>query len=120
MGFYQQSVAILRPAKVTSRYGGGEQLTYDVDEGAERIPVPFGVEVQPRTEVELADDTRIATQTGWTLITPDGYDLDVTEIDRITYAGRDLEIQGEVHRWPSDDYPSGVDHVSLTLEYRNG
>lgn len=121
MSFYRQHAAILHPAKVGGRYGGDERLEYKTELGATRTPIPFGVDIQPRTELEIgATGERVQTQTGWNLYTPPGRDLDVTEIDRITYGGRDLEIEGEVHRWPSADFPSGVDHVSLSLVYRNG
>ncbi|GAC71026.1 hypothetical protein [Gordonia soli] len=122
MGFYEQSATILRPAKKVTRYNpAGEELTYDLAEGAQRIPIAFGVDVQPRTEVELDENgTRIATKTVLWLCTPDGCDLDVRPTDRIGYGGVDLDISGEVHRWPSDEYESGVDHVSVALEHRNG
>lgn len=123
MGFYQQSISILRPVRVSDRYNPeGEQLSYDLADGAARIPISFGVDVQPRTEVEADENgTRVATRTVWWLCTPDGVDLDVAPTDRVSVdGGPDLDIVGEVHRWPSDDYPSGVDHVSLALEYKNG
>lgn len=123
MGFYQQSMSILRPVKVSDRYNpDGERLSYDLADGAYRTPVATGVDVQPRTEVETDDNgTRVATRTVWWLCTPDGVDLDVEPTDRISVdGGPDLDIVGEVHRWPSDDYPSGVDHVALALEYKNG
>ena len=122
MGFYGQTITVLRPAKISDRYNPrGERLSYEIAEGAQRIPVSFGVELQPRLEVETDENgTRVATHTVWWLCTPDGFDLDVEATDRIGYAGRDLDIVGEVHRWPSVDHPSGVDHVELALEYKNG
>jgi hypothetical protein len=119
MSFYAQRAAVLRPVSIAGDYGG-EQLSYDEADGATRTPIPFGVDIQPRSEVEIGDGGRVMTQTGWTLHTPPGRDLDVTEIDQIVYNNRALSVVGEVHRWPSADYPSGVDHVEISLEYRSG
>lgn len=122
MGFYQQRVSVIRPVTVTDPYNpDGGHLSYDQTDGATATAVGFGVDMQPRLEVELgAEEGRIGTQTGWKLFTPPGRDLDVDATCRIRYRGRDLDIEGEVRRWDSADYPSGVDHVSLTLQYVTG
>ncbi len=49
-----------------------------------------------------------------------GKNLDVEPTDRVAHAGRDLDVVGEIKRWPSPEFESGVDHVELTLEYKNG
>lgn len=121
MGFYQQRVQVLRPARIAGKYGGDETLSYETADGARIIDVPFAVDMQPRTEVELGQgDGRITIQTGYTLHTPPGRDLDLTAVDRVLYAGRDLDVDGDVHRWPSADFPSGVDHVEVALTFTAG
>ncbi|MCF8605149.1 hypothetical protein L5I01_17480 [Gordonia sp. HY442] len=122
MSFYGQRAAILRPVKVSGRYSGsGERLSYDEADGAVPESIPFGVEIQPRTEVEIGDNgARVSVQTGYRLHTPPGRDLDVAAVDRIVYNGRHLDIDGDVHRWPSPDYPSGVDHVEIALTFHAG
>ncbi|WFN94168.1 MULTISPECIES: hypothetical protein [Gordonia] len=119
--FYGQRVSILRPAKISGRYGGDERLSYDLDDGATLTEVPFGVDMQPRTELELgADEGRVSIQIGYELHTPPGHDLDLTATDRIVYAGRHLDVDGDVHRWPSVEYPGGVDHVEVALTFYAG
>ncbi|AWN04122.1 head closure Hc1 [Gordonia phage Petra] len=117
--FYTEQVQIVRPVKVSDKYNpDGEMLSW---EGAQRLPVPFGVEVQPRTQYETDENgTRVATRTVWWLCTPRGKNLDVEPTDRVAHAGRDLDVVGEIKRWPSPEFESGVDHVELTLEYKNG
>ncbi|MDJ0006512.1 hypothetical protein [Gordonia alkanivorans] len=116
--FFTEQVQIVRPVTVSNKYNPEGSLSW---EGAQRLPVPFGVEVQPRTQYETDENgTRVATRTVWWLCTPRGRDLDVEPTDRIAYAGRDLDVVGEIGRWPSPAYESGVDHVELTLEYKNG
>ncbi|QNJ58415.1 head-to-tail stopper [Gordonia phage Archis] len=117
--FYTEQVQIVRPVKVTDKYNpDGEMLSW---EGAQRLPVPFRVEVQPRTQYETDENgTRVATRTVWWLCTPRGKNLDVEPTDRIAHAGRDLDVVGEIKRWPAPEFESGVDHVELTLEYKNG
>lgn len=119
-GFYATQVKILRPQEVTASHGRSTTLTYDLDTGAQLIDVTFGVELQPKTRVELDDQARVATQSGYRLHTPPGRDLDLRPDDRIRCAIGDLDIVGEVDRWPSTEHPSGVDHVEVNLELRTG
>lgn len=120
MGFYEQRVSVVSPALVDGDYGGG-RWTWDPAEGATETPVPFGVDVQPRVSSEnLEDGTRVTVIVGLRLHTPAGHDLDVRATDAIRYAGDVYQVVGKPGRWPSSDYPSGVDHVEIDLELKEG
>lgn len=120
MGFYEQRVTVVEPAKVGGDYGGGS-WTWDPALGATEHPIRFGVEVQPRTTAEtLEDGTRVRTVIGMRLQTPPGKDLVLPARAAIRYLGKNYDVVGEVARWPSSDYPSGVDHVEMDLERKEG
>lgn len=119
MSFYRQKVSVISPAKVPGDYGGFE-WTLDPDKGATVTDVP-GVDVQPRMVAEsLEDGTRVMVTVGLRVHTPPGKNLIVTKNDVVVYNGLEYQMQGEPTRWPSDEYPSGVDHVTLDLERREG
>ncbi|QCG77592.1 head closure Hc1 [Gordonia phage Fairfaxidum] len=122
MKFFTEQIVVVRPARIVEKYNPeGEFLSFDPADGVQRIPVPFGVEVQPRAVVETDDnDTRVATHTVLWVCTPTGRDIDVEPTDRVAYRGRDHEVVGEIKRWPSPDHESGVDHVEFTIEFKNG
>lgn len=122
MGFYEQTAAILRPVEMPRYYGGGDtaELSYEAADGAVPEAIPFGVDIQPRMEIVSADGgERLQVQTGWTLHTPAGVDLDVDELARVIYRGDECPVI-RVDRWESTDYPSGVDHVEVEFEYKKG
>lgn len=120
MGFYEQRVALVEPARVGGDYGGGT-WTWDPAEGALEHPVGFGVEVQPRTTAEtLEDGTRVRTVIGMRLQTPPGKTLTIPSRAAIRYLGKNYDVVGEPAVWPSSDYPSGVDHVEIDLELKEG
>lgn len=119
MGFYDQRATLVQPGWRSGDYGGSVE-TWDPAEGATATPVPFGVDVQPWVSTEtLEDGTRIATMHGYRLHTPPGRDLAVNERTAVQWRG-DLYTVSGTKRWPSGDYPSGVDHVVLDLELREG
>lgn len=120
MGFYEQRVSIVEPARVAGDYGGGA-WTWDPAAGAVETEVPFGVEVQPRTTGEtLEDGTRVRTVIGMRLQTPPGKDLVIPARAAVRFLGKNYDVVGEPARWPSSDYPSGVDHVEVDLELKEG
>lgn len=120
MGFYEQRVTVVEPARAGGDYGGGT-WTWDPEKGATETPVPFGVEVQPRTTAEtLEDGTRVRTVIGMRLQTPPGKTLTVPARAAIRYLGKNYDVVGEPAVWPSSDFPSGVDHVEIDLELKEG
>lgn len=120
MGFYEQRVSVVSPARTAGDYGGGG-WTWDLDEGATDTVVPFGVEVQPRTTAEtLEDGTRISITVGMRLQTPPGKGLTIPTRAAIRYLGKNYDVVGEPAVWPSSDFPSGIDHVEIDLELKEG
>ena len=121
LGFYSTPIAIVRPASLAAAHGRGTTLSYDIADGATVIDVPDPVELQPSVRVELDENhTRVATQSGWELQTNLGIDIDLRPTDRIRTTFGDLDVVGEIKRWPGPEYPSGIDHVEVTLELRTG
>lgn len=103
-------IQILKPAVVTDRYGS-EVLDYDA---GETIDVPRLVSVQPSSQTEDTEN-RIMTVTGWALITPAGVDIPLAAVDRVLFNGREVEVVGDVARWPHPVIPGGVHHVEAQL-----
>lgn len=119
-GFYSTPIQIVRPAILSAAHGRGNTLSYDVEDGATVLDVAEPVELQPSVRVELDDQTRVATQSGWELQTQPGVDIDLRPTDRIRCSIGDLDVSGEVKRWPGPEWPSGIDHVEVTCELRTG
>jgi hypothetical protein len=58
--------------------------------------------------------------TGWRIYTPAGVDIDVVPTDRIEWAGRVLEVIGEVARWPHPIRPASVHHCEIDVQKVSG
>lgn len=117
--FYGQVVRYIEPGWTSGDFGGRTE-TWDPDEGAKVTKVPFGVDVQPWVSTEVLEDgTRVAKTIGLQLHTPPGRDLVLPDRVRIDYRGELWRVAG-TKRWPSDQWPSGVDHVVVSLERREG
>lgn len=117
--FYGQVVRYIEPGWVAGDFGGRTE-TWDPAEGATSTQVPFGVDVQPWTSTEVLEDgTRVAKTVGLQLYTPPGRDLVLPDRARIDFRGEMWRVAG-VKRWPSDQWPSGVDHVVINLERQEG
>ncbi|WP_411815494.1 hypothetical protein [Gordonia sp. SND2] len=119
-GFYTTPIKILRPVEIAAPHGRATTLTYEVSEGAQLIDVDNPVELQPAARVELDDDMRIATQSGYEMQTQPGVNIDLRPYDRVRTSIGDLDVVGEVKRWPGTEFESGVDHVEVILELRTG
>lgn len=120
MSFYRQFVSVVTPVKVGG-YGSGGTLTYDTAKGAVEEKVPFGLDVQPRMVAEnLEDGTRVMVTVGLRIHTPPGKDWLLSKTQAVRYQDRLYMVQGEPARWPSDEFPSGVDHVTVDVELRDG
>lgn len=58
--------------------------------------------------------------TGWRIYSRAGVDLDIEPTDRIEWAGRSLEVLGEVSRWPHPIRPGRVHHVEVDVQRISG
>lgn len=118
--FYLDVIEIIKPVEVRVGHGSATQLSHDPEDGARIVTVTKPVELQPRTRIELDDQTRVATQSGYVLFTSPGQDIDLDPVDRVRTRYGDLDVVGEVQRWPDTRYESGVHHVECELESRTG
>lgn len=118
--FYSDVVQIVRPVSIPAQYGSATTFSYDPADGAQIIDVAAPVDIQPTMRVSLDDQTRIATLSGWTLHTQPGIDIDLTPKDRVRCKYGDCDLTGEVRRWPSEIFESGIDHVEVDIELRTG
>lgn len=118
--FYLDQIEVIKPAEIRAPHGSATTLSHDVADGARIVTVTKPVELQPRTRIELDDETRVATRSGFVLFSSPGEDIDIDPVDRIRTVYGDLDVVGEVKRWPDTRYPSGVHHVECELESRKG
>lgn len=110
---FTDTVVILRAAVTTGRYGDAVPNWSTVT----RTTVT-DVSIQPAgalVDAERVDGTRDSTTSRWLAYTPIGSgDLDVCATDRIEYAGRTLEVDGEPRRWPNP-ITGGVSKVEWSM-----
>jgi len=111
--FFNDAVIRVRAPLTTDAYGVGHR---DWDNAVETAI--GGVEVQPSTQIEEVAPGRNMAVTRWWLLTPPGVDVDIEFTDRIRYAGRLMEMDGEVARWP--DPSGGVHHVECVFREVRG
>lgn len=112
---FDQDITVLRAAVTRDRYNNE---TRDWT-SPQRWDVA-GVSMQPASQVEdVTSEAREMVTTGWRLQTRSG-DLDLRSDDRVLWAGRELEVVGEIARWPHPIRPGEVHHVEAFLEKRSG
>lgn len=112
---FDQQVSILRAARRVDRYNNE---TWDWS-NPERQEVT-GVHVQPAAQTEdVTSEARSMVTTGWRLYTNHG-DLDLRADDRVVWNGRELDVIGEVARWPHPMRPGQIHHIEAYLERRAG
>lgn len=111
-----ETVTVVRPATRRDRY---DNTVYDWDNATRAV---YGnVAVLPTSQDESGvGEFRQAVTTGWRLYTRPGNDIDITPYDRVEWAGVELEVAGEVARWPHPLRRGGVHHVEVSLRRRTG
>lgn len=120
MSFYQQQLTEIRPAVIAAEYGNSTKYDYSVEAGATELVLPFLVDLQPVSMVRMPDGSRVdPTETRFRFFTPVGRDIAVRKFYRYRWRDQDFDVGG-FRRWPSGDYPSGVDHVVVDLVLREG
>ncbi|MFC7450548.1 hypothetical protein [Rhodococcus daqingensis] len=108
---FSDTIVILRAPTITDRYNS---TVADWANAAE-IEVPFLVSVQPAGSTE-GGARPVTVTTNWRIFTPAGTDLDLQSTDRVKWAGRDLEVVGEIARWPHPIIPGAVHHVEVEVQ----
>ncbi|MFB6535113.1 hypothetical protein ACFCY8_30215 [Streptomyces noursei] len=110
---YTQTVTVLRAPFLADRYGN---TTSERDWTSATRTTVRRVSVQPSTSIEETGD-RPAVTTGLRLITRRGIDIDVAPGDRIEYAGRFLDVEGEPARYVAGGRHH---HTEVQLKEVNG
>lgn len=113
---FHDEITVVRPQETYDRYGNTvydwtnpQRTTWD------------RVSVQPVSQTETGtDDARHTVVTGWRIFSAAGVDIDVRPIDRIEWAGKTLEVVGEVARWPHPIRRGAVHHVEFDVERYTG
>jgi hypothetical protein len=109
ISFLTQTITRVRPVYTTER---GDQVADWTNATTTDLT---GWRLQPLVGEELLG-LRDAVTRRWKAFGPPG--VDVTELDRIRYAGVEYEVDGFVQRWPS---PTGVlAHTELILKRVEG
>ena len=114
--FFHQSCTRLRAPVVTDKY---RNKVRDWS-AATRLAIT-GVSIQPAGRSEdHAAGSRDRADSGWTLQTRPGVDVDVEPTDRVELAdGTVCEVVGEVARHPNP-WTGGVHHVEIALTRTTG
>lgn len=113
---FNDEIVVVKPHVVRDRYGSD---SLDYGEAAARATVP-NVAVQPRSTTENTADARDQVVAGWRIYSRAGTDLDVDPVDHIEWAGRKLEVVGEVARWPHPTRPGAVHHAEVDVQRITG
>ncbi len=113
---FHDTVVVVRPTTSTDRYGS---TVYDWDAPTRTVYASVAVLPTSQQESGIGEFREIVT-TGWRVYSRAGLDIDVDASDRVEWAGRDLEVIGEVARWPHPIRPGHVHHVEFTMQRRTG
>ncbi|MFJ3878065.1 hypothetical protein ACIPW5_11455 [Streptomyces sp. NPDC090077] len=113
---FNQSAVRVRAGTRTDR--GGNTVPDWAPGAVTRLTVS-GLNIQPASQSEAADEQRTAVVTGYKVQSAPGTDPDVRAADRIEWAGRLYEVQGEVGRWPQL-FSDTVHHVEFVMDRATG
>lgn len=111
---WHEQVTVLRPGVTTDR-GGNE-----VEDWSNPTRTPVGeLAIQPETQAEDGDATRVLVAGRWHIHSAPGTDPDIRAADRIEWNGQTYEVQGDVARWPAPE-PGAVHHVECIISRATG
>ena len=78
-----------------------------------------GLNVQPTSQSEDADEQRNAAITGYRVQSTEGTAPDIKATDRVEWAGQSFEVDGEVAIWP-DLFADTVHHIEFVMVRATG
>jgi hypothetical protein len=102
-----------------SRPDRGGNAIPDWSPGAAMRLTVTGLNIQPASQSELADEQRTAVITGYKVQSAPGTAPDIRAADRIEWAGLLYEVQGEVGSWPQL-FSDAVHHIEFVMVRATG
>ncbi|MFF0777091.1 hypothetical protein [Streptomyces sp. NPDC003720] len=78
-----------------------------------------GLNIQPNSQSETADEQRDATITGYRVQSTEGTSPDIKATDRIEWNGQTFEVDGEVATWP-DLFADTTHHIEFAMVRATG
>ncbi|WP_045562982.1 hypothetical protein [Streptomyces sp. FxanaA7] len=113
---FNQSAVRVRAATKVDR--GGNTVP-DWSAGAvDRLTVA-GLNIQPNSQSEDADEQRDAVVTGYRVQSAEGTAPDITAVDRIEWRGQLYEVDGEVAAWP-ELFTDTTHHIEFVMVRATG
>lgn len=106
---FHHTATVVRPGTTTDR--GGNQVE-DWTNAARTVVDEL--EIQPETQAEDADATRVVMTGRWRVISAPGTAPDVRARDRVEWDGLTYEVDGEIAYWPGPT-PGAVHHIEFAL-----
>ncbi|MCX4801783.1 hypothetical protein OG594_08980 [Streptomyces sp. NBC_01214] len=102
-----------------TRLDRGGNTIPDWSPGAVTELTVTGLNIQPNSQSERADEERTAVVTGYRVQSAEGTAPDITAADRIEYAGLVYEVEGEVGVWP-ELFSDTVHHIDFVMVRATG
>lgn len=84
----------------------------------DRLTVP-GLNIQPNSQAEDADEQRSAVVTGYRVQSAEGTRPDIRASDRIEWRSQLFEVDGEVAEWP-DLFTDSAHHIEFVMVRATG
>jgi hypothetical protein len=113
--FNQSAVRVRADTKVDR--GGNTVPDWSAD-AVNRLTVT-GLNIQPNSQSEDADEQRDAVVTGYRVQSAEGTAPDITAVDRIEWRGQMYEVDGEVAAWP-ELFTDTTHHIEFVMVRATG
>jgi hypothetical protein len=113
--FNQMAVRV----RAGSKPDRGGNVVPDWSPGAVSRLTVTGLNIQPASQTESADEQRTAVVTGYKVQSAPGTAPDIRAADRIEWAGLLYEVQGEVGRWPQL-FSDATHHIEFVMARATG
>lgn len=113
---FNQTAVRVRAGTKTDR--GGNTMPDWSPAAVSRLTVT-GLNIQPNSQAETADEQRDAVITGYRVQSSEGAAPDIRATDRIEWNGQTFEVDGEVAAWP-DLFTVAVHHIEFVMRRATG